>query len=143
MPSGSCDELKELPDRARAIAASARRAALSTSDRLGRPHTVPVGFALLRGEVVTAVDQKPKRGGKELARVANLRADPRVTMMMDRWDEDWRQLGWVMIRGIARLEPPGTATAELVERYPQYRDDPPRGEVIVVRPERLLWWTWK
>jgi PPOX class probable F420-dependent enzyme len=140
LPSGACSELSELLPQARAIVTQARRAVLATVDGRGRPHAVPVGFALHGADVVTAVDQKPK-GDRELARVANVRAHPHVTMVMDRWDEDWRRLGWVMVRGVADIAAPGHATAELVERYPQYRDDPPRGMVIVLHPERILWWT--
>ncbi|HYZ46435.1 MAG TPA: TIGR03668 family PPOX class F420-dependent oxidoreductase, partial [Actinomycetota bacterium] len=43
----------------------------------------------------------------------------------------------------ATLEPPGSASAELLERYPQYRDDPPAGQVIALTPERILWWLWE
>jgi PPOX class probable F420-dependent enzyme len=103
---------------------------------------VPVCFALRLGEIVIAVDQKPKRAGREPARVRNVRRRGDATLLVDRWDEDWTKLAWVMARGSARIDPPGSATAALVERYPQYRADPPRGDVIALRPERILWWTW-
>jgi hypothetical protein len=48
-----------------------------------------------------------------------------------------------MVRGSARLDAPGSADAELAARYEQYRDTPPQGPVIVVRPERISWWTWE
>jgi PPOX class probable F420-dependent enzyme len=141
MASGACSDLSQMPADVRAIVSEARRAVLATVDGRGRPHAVPVGFALRGADVVTAVDQKPK-GDRELTRVANLRAHPDATMVMDRWDEDWRRLGWVMIRGVARIAAPGSATDELLERYPQYRNDPPRGVVIVLHPERIMWWMW-
>ncbi|MFN2490395.1 MAG: TIGR03668 family PPOX class F420-dependent oxidoreductase [Actinomycetota bacterium] len=142
MSGGSCLTWSELPPEARRIVGRARRAVLATVGRDGAPHAVPVCFALRAGELVTAVDQKPKRGGK-LARVAHVRADPSAAIVVDRWDEDWTQLGWVMFQGEAHLDEPGSATATLVERYPQYRDDPPQGEVIVLRPRRILWWMWE
>jgi PPOX class probable F420-dependent enzyme len=115
---------------------------LATVDGVGRAHAVPVCFAVRTGELVTAVDHKPKSGSK-LARISNIERSGRATFLMDRWSEDWRRLGWVMVRGSARLDPPGSADAELAARYEQYRDTPPRGPVIVVRPERISWWTWE
>jgi PPOX class probable F420-dependent enzyme len=140
VPSGSCTDLSELPPAARAIVDTARRAVLATLDRSARPHGVPVCFALRGSDIVTAVDQKPKRGG-ELARIANVRARPFATIVMDRWDEDWGNLGWVMVRARVDVAAPGSADVELTARYEQYRDDPPRGDVLVLRPQRISWWT--
>ena len=139
MTSGSCRRLDDLPAPALALVRAARRAVLATVDDRGNPHAVPVSFAVRGDDLVTAVDQKPK-SGRELARLANVRQRPAATLLLDRWDEDWTRLGWVMVRGDARIEPPGSATAELVQRYPQYRRDPPSGEVIALRPRRILWW---
>ncbi len=100
-------------------------------------------FARRGDDLVTAIDQKPKETDREPARVANVRRHGRATLLIDRWDEDWTRLGWVMIRAAATLEPPGSASAELLERYPQYRDDPPAGQVIALTPERILWWLWE
>jgi PPOX class probable F420-dependent enzyme len=138
---GSCDALTELPEEARAVVGAARRAVLATLDRGGRPHLVPVCYALRGAEVVSAVDGKPKRT-TQLARVANIERDASATMLVDRWDEDWSRLGWVMLRGRAEVRPPGSADHELALRYPQYRDDPPRGPVIALVPDLIRWWTW-
>ena len=140
MSSGSCRRLEELPPAAFALVREARRAVLATVDRRGVAHAVPVCFATWDGELVTAIDQKPKMSDRELARVANLRRTPEATLLVDRWDQDWTRLGWVMFRGTARIEPPGSATEALLERYQQYRDDPPRGDVIALHPARVLWW---
>jgi PPOX class probable F420-dependent enzyme len=140
MASGSCRRLSDLPPQAREVIESARRAVLATVDERGAPHAVPVSFAVLDEDLVTAVDQKPKKPG-ELVRVRNVRANPNVAMLFDRWDEDWERLAWVMVRGGARVEPPATGSAELSTRYPQYRDDPPRGDVIVITPVRVSWWS--
>jgi PPOX class probable F420-dependent enzyme len=142
MASGACSELSALPKSANDIVTSARRAVLATVDAQGRPHAVPVCFALRSGELVTAIDHKPK-SGRRLARVANIEANPNASLVFDRWSEDWRRLGWVMVRGTARIDAPGSADAELAARYEQYRASPPRGEVISVRPERILWWTFE
>lgn len=141
MAAGSCARIADLPPAVRAILDSARRGVLSTIDRRGGVHSVPVCFAVDDDEIITPVDHKPKRGRK-LARVQNVEANPRATLLIDRWDEDWTRLGWVMIRGRARLEEPGERARVLVGRYDQYRDQPPPTGLIVVRPEHVAWWTW-
>jgi PPOX class probable F420-dependent enzyme len=140
MPSGSCRSLEELPRAARAILEDARRAALSTVDRHGKPHVVPVCFAIRGAEIISAIDHKPK-AGTVMARVRHLESDPHATLMADRWDEDWTKVGWTMVRGVARVEPP-TDVEALNARYPQYADMPDHDALIVLRPERVLWWTW-
>ena len=141
MASGSCTDLSELPSTLRAIVDDARRAALATVDEHGHSHVVPVCFAIVGEEIVSAIDDKPK-SDRELARVANVRARPRATLLFDRWNEDWTRLGWVMVAGAARMSPSGTGVEALEARYPQYQESPPRGDVIVVRPELIRWWSW-
>lgn len=142
MPGGRCRSLAGLAPPARAIVEDARRAVLATIDAAGRPHAVPVCFAIVDGEVVTAIDQKPKSTIRP-ARLVNVERAGTATMMFDRWDEDWTRLGWVMVRGRARVEPPGTAPDELVDRYSQYRESRPEGNVIVVTPHDIVWWTYE
>jgi len=140
MPSGSCQRVDDLPGEARAIIDDARRAFLSTVDGAGHPHCLPVCFAVKRLELVSALDYKPK-SGRRLQRVRNLERDPRATLLFDAWSEDWSEVGWVMVRGGARLEDPGYGDAELGRRYPQYAARPPEGRVIVLSPKRIVWWT--
>lgn len=141
MPSGSCRSLSELPTPIYEVVEASRRAVLATIDKRDHPHAVPVCFAIADGEIVTALDRKPKSGGT-LGRVRNLKANPVATVLFDRYEEEWTQLAWVMVRGTARIEPPGTGRGELVERYSQYRTDPPTGDVIVVRPEHIAYWSY-
>ncbi len=76
----------------------------------------------------TPLDEKPKRGDEPLAlaRVRDIRADPRVSVLVDRWDEDWTRLAWLRVEGTAELLGPSTAAehtrvvAALRARYPQY-----------------------
>ncbi len=141
MPSGSCDRLSDLPTVPRSILDDARRGVFATVDADGRPHVVPVCFATRGDELISAIDHKPKTG-EVMARVRHLEADPRATLMADRWDEEWRRLGWVMVRGTARLEPPVNAEP-LNGRFPQYQDMPDHDALIVLLPESILWWTWE
>jgi PPOX class probable F420-dependent enzyme len=141
MPAGSCTALSELPGSLLDVLEAARRGVLSTHGEGGRIDSVPVCFARRGDDIVTAVDQKPKRSG-ELARVRNLARDPTATLLVDRWDEEWTRLAWVMVRGEAHLDSPGSAADELLARYPQYLRDAPRGPVIALTPTTVRWWAW-
>ena len=141
MTSGSFRSIDDLTGEPRAIFEQRATAALATVDASGLPHVVPVCYAPLGGELVTPIDAKPK-SGRKLGRLANIEANPNVTLMVDRWDEDWRKLGWVMVRGTARHEPmTDGAMFALTDRYPQYEDIFVGSELIAIAPVRITWWT--
>jgi PPOX class probable F420-dependent enzyme len=121
----------------------ARRGILGTIGPEGRPHLVPIVFALLTGgEIVTAVDHKPK-STRDLKRLHNIERDPRVTLLVDEYDEDWSRLWWVRVDGLAHvseLVPPGAAEA-LAEKYAAYRESPPPGPWIVIEPVSFVTWS--
>jgi PPOX class probable F420-dependent enzyme len=121
------------PDALQFLAGS-RRATLATIDDLGRPRLVPICFVVSEDRATeapvihTPLDEKPKRDDDPLglARVRDIRADPRVSVLVDRWDEDWTRLAWVRVEGTAGLLGPSTAAeharvvAAIRARYPQY-----------------------
>ncbi len=143
MPSGRADALSGLPNSVRALIEDARRAVMTTLDRDGSAHSVPVVFAAVGGEIVSPIDHKPK-SGRILARVRNLHRDDRVTLLVDHWDEDWTRLIWVMVRGhaVVDLEAPDHLMRALNSRYPQYGADERHDALIRIRPAHLLWWAW-
>ena len=104
------------------------------------PEQVPVVFAHVAGRLWSPVDGKPKRGG-ELARVRNLRADPRASLLLDAYDDDWSRLWWLRVatRGeVIRPAHPaspeiGAVLAALRTKYPQYEDVP-----VLREPPTLL-----
>jgi PPOX class probable F420-dependent enzyme len=103
-----------------------RVARLATVDRKARPHVVPICYALDHGSVYFTIDEKPKRSpGSQLKRLANLEVNPSAALVIDRYDEDWSRLGWVMLRGRADILTGGAehdqAQKWLRERYPQLR----------------------
>lgn len=116
---------------------------MSTVARDGSAHSVPVVFAVTGDEIVSPIDHKPK-SGRVMARVRNLERDPRVTLLVDHWDEDWTRLAWVMVRGSARLDRgySDDLLRELNARYPQYEADERHDALIRIRPTRLSWWSW-
>jgi PPOX class probable F420-dependent enzyme len=127
----------------RTLFASSPVAHLSTVRPDGAPHVVPMVFALVEDTVYSAVDAKPKRS-RDLKRLANIRADPRCALLVDHYDDDWRRLWWVRADGVAEVvdAPAGHPGIQaLVERFPQYRDEPPSGPLLVVTVHRWTGWT--
>jgi PPOX class probable F420-dependent enzyme len=132
-------------DEARRRFAAARVARLATADADGVPHLVPVVFALDGDTVFVAVDRKPKRT-TALKRLANVRANPRVCLLADHYDDgDWDALWWVRADGVGAVHAPGEPAAAhavelLAERYPQHRAEPPAGPVLAVAVTRWSGW---
>jgi PPOX class probable F420-dependent enzyme len=127
--------------RRRVEAASVAR--LATIDPQGRPHLVPICFALVGETLYTAVDRKPKRSPR-LQRLANVRANPHVAVLVDHYEEDWSRLWWVRLRGRARVLEDGDelerALAQLAAKYVQYRAEPPPGPVLAIDLDEWRGW---
>jgi PPOX class probable F420-dependent enzyme len=130
------------PEEARARFAAARVARLATADAAGRPHLVPIAFAVAGDTIYSAVDAKRKRS-RALRRLANVRENPAVSLLVDHWDEeDWERLWWVRADGVGRVLDPdepeaSLAVGQLRERYPRQRD---AGEVLAVDVVRWSGW---
>jgi PPOX class probable F420-dependent enzyme len=128
---------------------TARVARLATLDDKNRPHIVPICFVYDGKLFYTAVDRKPKRATPaRLARLQNIRAVPRIALLIDEYDDDWTRLWYVLIRGKAKLVPKSahreraSALRKLRAKYPQYAqgmlaDDAP---IIRITPERATFW---
>lgn len=124
--------------------AAARVARLASRTPQGAPHLVPVTFSLEGDTVWWVVDDKPKRT-RALARLANIAADPRVSLLVDHYEEDWEALWWVRADGVATLEveehEARRALSLLGARYEPYRARPPGGPVVRVDVYRWRWWS--
>ena len=131
------------PEEARKRFSAARVARLATADAAGRPHLVPIVFALAGDTLYSAVDRKPKRSSK-LRRIENVRARPDVTILIDHYEEDWGRLWWIRLRGHARVLDEGEererALTLLREKYRQYRNEPPHGPVLAVDVTEVREW---
>jgi PPOX class probable F420-dependent enzyme len=119
--------------------AAARVGHLATVTAQGRPHIVPVTFALLGETIVTAVDEKPK-STRALKRLDNVRATGRASLLVDHYEEDWSRLWWVRVDGPAEVIESAAAIDVLAAKYEQYRDARPAGPVIAIEPEH--WRSW-
>lgn len=129
-------------DQAREHFGRARVARLATVGADGRPHLVPITFALLGADtLVTAVDHKPKRT-TALRRLANIAAHPAVAVLADHYEDDWQRLWWVRADGMARVRetPDPGALGALAARYPQYVEQSPTGPLIIIEVDRWSGW---
>jgi PPOX class probable F420-dependent enzyme len=125
--------------------AAGRVGHLGTVAEDGAPHVVPVTFALLMPDVIVfAVDHKPKRTA-DLVRVRNLRRDPRVTVLVDEYVEDWARLWWVRADGRARVVADDAtrndAVRALADKYEPYRDRAPAGPVVSIAVDGWTGWS--
>jgi PPOX class probable F420-dependent enzyme len=123
---------------------AARVARLATSDVRGLPHVVPIVFAVDGDTIFTAVDTKPKSGAP-LRRLANIAANPRVSVLVDHYEDDWTRLWWARADGEARILSVDDSMVRLglealVSRYPQYSTDPPPGPVVAITVARWSGW---
>jgi PPOX class probable F420-dependent enzyme len=114
-----------LTERQRRFLDRSRVGHLATADRSLMPHLIPVCYAVEGANLYITIDEKPKRQDIPLKRVRNIRENPQAAFIVDRWDEDWSHLGWVMLRGPAEILEMGPehdrAQALIVQRYPQLR----------------------
>ena len=135
-----------------AFLVAARRAILATIDPDGRPRLVPVCFIVEavadeRLRLLTPLDDKPKstHDKRALARVRDIAARPGVSVLVERWDEDWTRLGWLRLHGEATLLEPSDVTGDAVVRlrskYPQYAThDLESSPMIAIEIERATSW---
>jgi PPOX class probable F420-dependent enzyme len=125
------------------LLARSRVARLATIRPAGRPHIVPITFAVVDGVIVTMIDQKPKTT-MQLQRLRNIEANPAVAVLADEWDEDWDRLWWVRVDGTARVHIGDDlwrrARDALVIKYPQYSDHPPTGDAIAITIDEVTSW---
>ena len=137
-----------LPAAVAGFIADARVGRLGTADASGQPLVVPICYAFDGESLFSAIDAKPKTPGpRGLKRIRNLRENPKVSVVIDRYDDDWTQLRYVIIQGRAELLTEGGDFARGVDllllKYPQYRDmglNRDSGLMIKVKPDRVMQW---
>lgn len=119
----------------------ARVVRVATADARGVPHVVPVCPVVADGRLYFG-------SGDDAKKVANLRANPRVTLVADDYVEAWDGLRGVMLAGTARLHARGPrfrrARRLLYAKFPQYERDAALDEgdsvVVEVTPTRVFAW---
>jgi len=123
--------------------AAAPLAILGTTGIDGQPHLVPVVFAVQHDLLYTAVDAK-RKATQQLRRLANIAGNPRVSVLVEHYSDDWNELWWVRADGIATLHDGGDEMAIgyslLRAKYPQY--DRVALDGPVVRVAITAWRSW-
>lgn len=117
---------------------------LATASAEGMPHLVPCTFAVdAAGRIVIGIDNKPKASAN-LRRLTNIAENPRVSLLVDHYSDDWKQLWWARADGVATIERAGAGHAAhwqlLRARYPQYEGQVLGGPVIVVQVATWSGW---
>lgn len=117
---------------------------LATVGANGKPHLVPITFALEGDTIYFAVDAKPKRT-PELQRLKNIASNPAVCLLVDHYADDWSKLWWIRVDGTARVVTDPTEAGHAVDllsiRYAQYRKSRPSGPVVAISIERITGWS--
>lgn len=134
------------PAWALAFLREARVGRLATASAAGRPLVVPVCFAFDGAALYSAVDDKPKRT-RDLRRLHNVTENPQASLVVDRWDEDWSRLCWVIVEGAADVLVDGAGFTRAIdilrEKYEQYRAmdlQRDHGAVVRLQADRVLAW---
>jgi PPOX class probable F420-dependent enzyme len=143
--------VNDLPAFAAELLYASRVARLGTADRAGQPLVVPVCYVFDGRVCFSAIDAKPKRvAPRQLRRLRNIAENPRVSLTVDRYDEEWSRLCWVIVQGRADILTGGTERAGAVDlllaKYAQYRVmglDREAATVIRIAPEKALYWRWE
>ena len=143
--------MSDLPAFAAELLYQSRVARLGTANRAGQPLVVPVCYVFDGRVCFSALDAKPKRvAAAQLRRVRNIAENPRVSLTVDRYDEEWSRLCWVIVEGRADILTDGSERAGAVDllrdKYAQYRAmglDRETATVIRISPERTLHWRWQ
>ena len=125
-------------------AASQSVAHMASSDSDGKPHIVPITFAIDGRVLYFAVDAKPKRT-TDLKRLRNIAANPAISILIDHYEDDWDKLWWVRLDGDARIldehDEIERALDLLAARYQQYGTNRPNGPVVAVAIARASGWS--
>jgi PPOX class probable F420-dependent enzyme len=124
---------------------AARVAHLATAAK-GQPHVIPICFVFDGKYFYSPIDEKPKRvAPRRLKRITNIRENPNVSLVIDRYEEDWHKLGYILVFGKAQIVLSGEkylkAIRLLRQKYAQYQtmaiDERP---MIVIKPKKMMDW---
>lgn len=138
-----------LPEPVAGFISQSRVGRLGTADASGEPAVVPFCYAWDGAVLYSAIDAKPKRvAPASLRRIRNIQDNPRVSVVIDEYDEDWSRLRWVIIQGRAEILTGGPEFERganlLLEKYPQYRRmglARESGTMVKITPGRISHWS--
>src|SRR5260370_21734197 len=141
----------KIEERATEFINAHRVARLATADAAARPAVIPICYVFDGTSFYSAIDQKPKRVDlMQLQRIRNIRVNPNVALVIDDYSENWSELVYVFVPGVAKIIEPNesasveqaTAIAALRLKYEQYRSMAiDRNPLIKIVPSRVRLWS--
>ena len=114
-----------------------------------KPHLVPAIFVFDGSQFFIPIDEKKKRTTKpaQLKRIRNIQQNPTVALLIDRYTEEWSELAFVMIQGIASIANKTDGRTEVMNayqmlrrKYAQYQNVGIGETCILIRPENVISW---
>jgi len=109
---------------------------LATASKKGKPHVVPVIYALDGEDIVIAVDYKTRK-------LANLMENPEAALVVD----EYRPNGGLMVEGRCEIYERGKEYLRLLQilfdRFDYYRKNPwGEGEspILKIKPTKAVMW---
>ena len=114
---------------------------VATVNEHGMPHLVPVCHVLANGKICFG-------SGNDGRKVKNLEKNPRVTVTVDLYSDDWAHIKGVMVQGTAKVFSRGPKFRRirdlLYAKYPHYRTDatlsPSDSVIVEVTPTTVFDW---
>ena len=107
---------------------------------------IPICFVFDGTSFYSPIDEKPKSSAPlNLKRVRNIKEKPQVSLVVDRYDENWTKLAYVLVFGKAQIMLRGKKHEQAVrllrKKYLQYRSMAIDSRaMIVVKPTRWTAW---
>jgi len=138
----------KLNQKTRTLISRAKVARLATVDQKLYPYVVPVVFVFHGNSFFIPLDEKTKTvNPKNLKRVKNIEKNPNVTLLIDKYQNDWKKLFFLMIHGKAKVidEKNGKIMDKihklLVSKYPQYKKIGIGNSCIKIEPTKVRFWS--
>jgi len=125
----------------------AKVARLSTVDQKSHPYVVPVVFVFHENSFFIPLDEKTKTvNSRNLKRVKNIEKNPNVTLLIDKYQNDWKKLFFLIIHGKATvIDGKNSKLMDkihklLISKYPQYKKIGLGNSCITIKPTKVIFW---
>jgi len=125
----------------------AKVARLATVDQKSHPYVVPVVFVFHENSFFIPLDEKVKTvNARKLKRVKNIEKNPNVTLLIDKYQNDWKKLFFLMIQGKATITNSKNNKLMdiihklLISKYPQYKKIGIGNSCITINPTKVTFW---
>ncbi len=137
----------KLNQKTKALIKGAKVARLATIDQKSHPYVVPVVFVFHENSFFIPLDEKVKTvNARKLKRVKNIEKNPNVTLLIDKYQNDWKKIFFLMIHGKATvIDGKNSKIMDkihklLILKYPQYKKIGIGNSFITINPTKVTFW---